>query len=225
MRSRGRRNGDTIARFALGLDEEALAEGAVARAQGAVKVELPETPGDRGERSRVNCSVISAMDQGELAALQRRADRRAAIVHLAFSPRKRGRTRAGGTANLTKLIEALEGLDGPEDGLALVGAGRGVGGSRVERCEAARVRAVDRASAAWTGPEAQRLWSEAIAAIEASPKYGGLTIDAADGPPADRDGPRLGLVGVRAPADGRGAGARHGRPSRADRSRRAWCWC
>jgi formylglycine-generating enzyme required for sulfatase activity len=95
-----------------------------------------------------------------------------------------GRSARWWNGNLTKLIEALEGLEEPKTGL-LSSAADAVseehGWSVARRLEFAQ--SIEERSV--TGPDAQRVWSEAIASIAASPKYYGLTLT-----------PQMGLIPI-----------------------------
>jgi serine/threonine protein kinase len=137
----------------------------------------PET--DKAKKARAAAEEQLPKLETELAALtERLAERR----DWRFPPEEENARWWNG--NLTKLIEALEGLEDPKTGL-LSSAADAVseehGWSVARRLEFAQSIA-DRSV---TGPDAQRLWSEAIAAIGASPKYDGLTLT-----------PQMGLIPI-----------------------------
>ncbi len=80
--------------------------------------------------------------------------------------------RAWWSRQLARLVSGLEGLQDPETGLVNDVLAEPFGWGVAKRYSFAKTigeRSVD-------GPDARRLWSEAIAAIRASPKYGGLEI-------------------------------------------------
>ena len=172
----------SCALFALGRDEEALESAATAQAVAPEKerafhekhlAQLERDVEERtGEQALADEEAQLARLESGLAVLEERASERRTWC---FPETEEGSADRWWYANLTKLIEALEGLQDPGTGLlsdAPTAISTDHGWSVPRRLAFARRLRDDLAE----GAEVHARWQQAIAAIGVHPDYGGLAL-------------------------------------------------
>ena len=168
---------DTLAwaHFRVGRLEEALAEERLAleEAGEAQKKEF------EGYVAKLEAAI--ELWQGDEALAARRAEREELLAEIASLERALSERRSfefedpedgWWHVQLSRLVADLEALGDPQTGLMGDTVSEAFGWGVAKRFEFARTIAERSAS----GPEAQRLWAEASAAIAAAPRYGGLAL-------------------------------------------------